>query len=400
VRPAKLRDALLLFTSAQQPFSEPLVAIGRGTICKGAHHARSICLRIITGNRERVFFGGSMGFTKLDEGIIYSSIMGENDSVFRIWIILLATCKSTGISPLSPVFIKNLTGKSLEEVNKCLEILMAPDSSSRSKNDEGRRIRSVDGGYQVINYLKYRDFTYSDNPEAIKKRRQRKGDISGHVPDISGHSASASVSASLKEEEYEKGKKYYYLSELLIVKLKSINHEIKIVSKRDIPAWATQFRLMVEQDKRTEKEIEAKIEEIFADNFWSGVILSAKTLREKWNQGKLNRLKDSQNAQEGQEGGKPLTGWQQLCRDHGDAGNAVFDKFCKIWDSIEPGAWEHYPHFPKRTAVLEIMKPIYEIMVANNGDPRKIVELGKACFEKQKTEALERQKNAKNTSAI
>ncbi len=135
-----------------------------------------------------------MGFTKLDDGIIYSSVMGEDDSVFRVWIILLASCKSNGISPLSPIFIKNITGKTIEEINRCLHILSEPDINSRSKNDDGRRIRSVDGGFLVINYKKYRDFTYSDSPEAIKKRMQR--DKKGHVPDISGHSASASISSS------------------------------------------------------------------------------------------------------------------------------------------------------------------------------------------------------------
>jgi hypothetical protein len=146
-----------------------------------------------------------MGFTKLDEGIVFSSIMAEDDSVFKVFSIFLATCKSNGVSPVSPIFISSITKKPIEEVMRCVKILESPDPLSRSTTDEGRRIRKVDGGYFLINYLKYRDFTYSDNPEAIKKRKQReRGDISGHVPlcpnvsgtfrDISGHSASASVS--------------------------------------------------------------------------------------------------------------------------------------------------------------------------------------------------------------
>jgi len=139
-----------------------------------------------------------MGFTKLDEGIVFSSIMGEDDSVFKVFSIFLATCKSNGISPVSPVFISSITHKAIEEVMRCIGVLEAPDPLSRSTNDEGRRIRKVDGGYFVINYQKYRDFTYSDNPEAVRKRKQREErDILGHVPtcpDISGHSASASSS--------------------------------------------------------------------------------------------------------------------------------------------------------------------------------------------------------------
>ena len=145
-----------------------------------------------------------MGFTKLDEGIIYSSLMGEDDSVFKIFTALMAGCKSNGICPFSPVFLSSITKKSIEEIHRCLEILESPDPDSRSITDEGRRIRRVDGGFFLINYQKYRDWTYSDNPEAVKKRLQRekkRGDIQGHVPDIQGHSASASVSVSVSSKE-------------------------------------------------------------------------------------------------------------------------------------------------------------------------------------------------------
>jgi uncharacterized phage protein (TIGR02220 family) len=56
----------------------------------------------------------------------------------------------------------------------------------------------------VLNYTRYREFTYSGSKEAIKKRKQRdkrghKGDMSTKGGDISA-SASASASASVIQE--------------------------------------------------------------------------------------------------------------------------------------------------------------------------------------------------------
>jgi len=177
-----------------------------------------------------------MGFTKLDEGIVFSSIMGEDDSVFKVFSIFLATCKSNGISPVSPVFISSITKKPLEEVMRCILVLESPDPLSRSTTEEGRRIKKVDGGYYLVNYHKYRDFTYSDNPEAVRKRIQRSNkDILGHVPccpDISGHSASASysVSSSNSHKEGESGGKEKYFTE----ELESYQ---KLISNKD---WLTE----------------------------------------------------------------------------------------------------------------------------------------------------------------
>ncbi len=129
--------------------------------------------------------------------------MAEDDSVFKVFTIFMATCKSNGISPVSPVFIGSITKKPIDEIMRCIKVLESPDPLSRSTTDDGRRIRKVDGGYFLINYKKYRDFTYSDNPEAVRKRKYREErDNQGHVPDDSkcpGHSASASASSSASE---------------------------------------------------------------------------------------------------------------------------------------------------------------------------------------------------------
>lgn len=242
-----------------------------------------------------------MGFTKLDEGIVFSSIMGEDDSVFKVWAVFMATCKENGISPISPVFISSVTKKTIEEVMRCIGILESPDPISRSTAEGGRRIRRVDGGYFLINYKKYREFTYSSSPKALKQRRYReklkKVTDSNALPSkvTDGNiSASASVSASVKGEEgmgeeENKNKPYIPLSELLRDRIKQSGTDA-LFKDKDLISWSNDFRLMVEQDGRTVDQIKTKIEAVFADSFWSKQIRSAGTLREKWKLGRLDRL--------------------------------------------------------------------------------------------------------------
>lgn len=148
-----------------------------------------------------------MGFTKLDEGILQSSIMAEDPATFKIWIGLLASCGPDGIAKVSSVFLSSVCHLNLEITDKALKILEKPDPRSRGLAEEGRRIKRVDGGYFVINYEKYRAFNYSLKTEATRKREYRKrlGEKMGHnrdiVPNVPGHSASASypLFSSLKE---------------------------------------------------------------------------------------------------------------------------------------------------------------------------------------------------------
>lgn len=149
-----------------------------------------------------------MGFTKLHEGILQSSLMLEEPPTFKVWIALLASCGPDGIARVSSVFLSSVCHLDLVVVDKALEALETPDPRSRSLVEEGRRIKRVDGGYFVINYEKYRAFTYSMSEEAIRKRAWRakvgtQEDNSGQAPDkpgtsrdIPGHSASASSSLS------------------------------------------------------------------------------------------------------------------------------------------------------------------------------------------------------------
>ena len=137
-----------------------------------------------------------MGFTKLSDGILMSSVFKENEVTFKVWIALLASCKQNGISPCTVPFLACICRTTEEIVCESIKKLSSPDIYSKSKTDEGRRITEVDGGFFIINYAKYREYSLSDSSDATRKREYRKRDNLGRVPEMAGHSASASASAS------------------------------------------------------------------------------------------------------------------------------------------------------------------------------------------------------------
>ena len=139
------------------------------------------------------------GFTKLDSGIVDSSIWAEPAETRVVWITLLAKSDKTGYARLSLSGLQRAANVPMEAVQKALLTLTSPDPDSRTSAEEGRRILKVDGGWFVVNYEKHRKGALEDAAReflAAKKREERSNStakMSRHVADISA-SASASVS--------------------------------------------------------------------------------------------------------------------------------------------------------------------------------------------------------------
>lgn len=149
------------------------------------------------------------GFTKLDPGIVDSSIWAEPPETRIVWITLLAKCDKTGYARLSMSGLQRASNIPIKKVSAALKTLEGPDSDSRTPDNEGRRVRKIDGGWHVLNYELYRENMMEQVAKeylANEKRKQRALkdsvqtclDKSRHVPDTS---ASASVSVSVLEGE-------------------------------------------------------------------------------------------------------------------------------------------------------------------------------------------------------
>ena len=86
---------------------------------------------------------------------------------------------------------------------------------------------------------------------------------------------------------------YYQLAEYLFEEMKKNNPEAR---KPDFNKWANDIRLMMEIDKRKEEQVRNMITWSQSNDFWKGIILSAKKLREKYDQMKVQALKQNNAA--------------------------------------------------------------------------------------------------------
>ena len=121
------------------------------------------------------------GFTKLFSTIIHSTVWREDMHVKVVWVTMLAMANRNGKVFAS---IPGLAGASNVSLDQCLDALgklAGPDIYSRTKAHEGRRIEECDGGWQLLNYQKYRELRDDDERriqtrEAVKRHRSKKAD--------------------------------------------------------------------------------------------------------------------------------------------------------------------------------------------------------------------------------
>ena len=117
------------------------------------------------------------GFTKLFQSIVHSTIWREPMHVKVVWVTMLAMADRDGGVSLSIPGLADLSKVSLDECLDALERLKAPDEWSRTKEHEGRRIEDVDGGWVILNYLKYRNLMNRDDQRIKTRDRVRSGAV-------------------------------------------------------------------------------------------------------------------------------------------------------------------------------------------------------------------------------
>lgn len=133
----------------------------------------------------------SDNFVKIyGERLLSSSLWDLPEHVRIAFIGMLAAADMSGLVRMSTDSgLARLLNLSLERTQDALKVLEAPDPASRTPGDDGRRLRRVQGGWQVINHPGYREFrTQKQEDERLRKQRQRKrdkADDAGHVPDSS-----------------------------------------------------------------------------------------------------------------------------------------------------------------------------------------------------------------------
>lgn len=118
-----------------------------------------------------------MGYTKLFLSIITSTIWSEDDRTRIVWITMLASADKNGEVQASIPGLARLAGVPVESCRSAIKKFLEPDRDSRTKDDEGRRIEEIDGGWHLINHRKYREMACDEdrrNQAAIRQQRARE----------------------------------------------------------------------------------------------------------------------------------------------------------------------------------------------------------------------------------
>lgn len=127
------------------------------------------------------------GYTKLFTRILDSTIWREPDETRILWITMLALADQDGIVQSTIPGLADRARISLEECERSLERFQQPDKYSWSKEEEGRRIKVVDGGWFLINHSKYRALlSKEDQAEKTRLRVQKYRALRKIVTDGNG----------------------------------------------------------------------------------------------------------------------------------------------------------------------------------------------------------------------
>lgn len=149
-------------------------------------------------------------YVKLFGSILDSSIWSTDLATRVVWITMLTMADEYGIVYASVDGLANRARVSIPECRRALRILVSGDRNSRTKNDrgtkfEGRRVETVEGGWQVINYRKYRELrSRKQIADAMRQARHRVKEATErdrHVTNVTSHDVTVEAEAEAEAEE-------------------------------------------------------------------------------------------------------------------------------------------------------------------------------------------------------
>ena len=111
-------------------------------------------------------------YVKLFSSILDSTVWDTSPETRVVWITLLAMADRDGVVEAAVPGLAKRAGVTLEQCEAALARFAAPDSYSRTKAHDGRRLEAIDGGWRLLNYEAYRD--KATVAEKLKKAADRQ----------------------------------------------------------------------------------------------------------------------------------------------------------------------------------------------------------------------------------
>lgn len=121
-------------------------------------------------------------YTKLFSTIVTSTIWQEPDRTRIVWITMLALSDKNGEIHASIPGLARIAGVPTADCETAINAFLSPDTYSRTPEHEGRRIAKIDGGWELLNFQKYRLLastadTLAKNATRQKRFRDRNGKV-------------------------------------------------------------------------------------------------------------------------------------------------------------------------------------------------------------------------------
>jgi hypothetical protein len=115
----------------------------------------------------------SESFTKLFSTILSSTVWNEDADTRLVWITMLALADRRGYVGASIPGLAHQARVSLEAAESAVKKLSSPDTYSRTKTNEGRRITETERGWLIVNYSHFRGLRDDDARREYERDRKR-----------------------------------------------------------------------------------------------------------------------------------------------------------------------------------------------------------------------------------
>ena len=148
-----------------------------------------------------------MTYVKLFQSILQSTIWQEESHVRLVWITILAMSDLHGNVSASVPGIAHTARVTLDQAKDALEKLMSPDPYSRTPDYEGRRLEAIDGGWHILNYLKYKHIISAENQREANRIRQERHRSKAKSDGYNNASSRSVTENNLIDIDIEKKKK-------------------------------------------------------------------------------------------------------------------------------------------------------------------------------------------------
>ena len=114
------------------------------------------------------------GYTKLFNSIVTSTIWSEDDKTRIVWITMLALADKNGEVQGSIPGVARIAGVPVDDCRVAILKFLSPDPDSRTKDDEGRRVEEIDGGWSLLNHRKYREMASKEEAKETEAKRKAR----------------------------------------------------------------------------------------------------------------------------------------------------------------------------------------------------------------------------------